>query len=170
MRKTASVCAFVIGLILLLGVSVPSSATSLSTVNQLPYRVATAAARADLETQMLAMLNRDRARVGLRPLAVSDPLTRAARSHGVDMFVNGYLSHTARSGSTPMDRMLASGARARMFGENLAFAADVATAHRLLMASPGHRANILSKAYHRIGIGVLDGGTKGVIVVENFTD
>lgn len=170
MRKTVPVCGFITGLILLLGVSVPSSATSPSTVQQLPYRVSAASARADLEHQVLAMVNRDRAGAGLRPLLVSEPLRMAARVHGSDLFTNGYFSHTARSGSTPMDRMLASGARARMFGENLAFAADVATAHRLLMASPGHRANILSKAYHRVGIGVLDGGAKGVIVVENFTD
>jgi len=55
-------------------------------------------------------------------------------------------------------------------GENLAYARDVQLAHRLLMNSPGHRANILSPIYRWIGIGVMDGGPYGVIVVEDFTN
>jgi len=38
------------------------------------------------------------------------------------------------------------------------------------MKSPDHRAKVLSPVYHWIGIGVMDGGPHGVIVVEDFTD
>ncbi len=170
MRSAVYACALVILLTVSLGISSPSAASSLTTVLHLPYQVSSAPARADLEAQLLVLVNRDRVRFGLEALAFSAPLTAAARGHGIDMFTYGYLSHTARNGSTPLDRALAAGARARLFGENLAYAADVATAHRLLMNSSAHRANILSKAFHRIGIAVIDGGDKGIIVVESFTD
>ncbi|HEY3247336.1 MAG TPA: CAP domain-containing protein [bacterium] len=169
MRKALWACALVILLILSLGISAPSAASSLTTIYHLP-QVSSAPARADLEADVMALVNRDRVRFGLAPLAFSAPLRVAARGHGVEMFVHGYMSHTARNGSTPMDRALAAGVRAHLFGENLAYAADVSIAHRLLMNSPGHRANILSRAFHRLGIGVIDGGDKGVIVVENFAD
>jgi len=38
------------------------------------------------------------------------------------------------------------------------------------MTSPGHLANILSPIYRWVGIGVMDGGEHGVLVVEDFTD
>jgi uncharacterized protein YkwD len=40
-------------------------------------------------------------------------------------------------------------------GENAAAAGSVRRAHRVLMRSSGHRENILSRRYHRIGIGVV---------------
>jgi len=36
------------------------------------------------------------------------------------------------------------------------------------MNSPGHRANILDRSYHRVGIGILDGGMHGLMVTQNF--
>jgi hypothetical protein len=40
-------------------------------------------------------------------------------------------------------------------GENLAFAPNLATAHRGLMLGPGHRENILRPAFGHIGIGII---------------
>jgi len=39
-----------------------------------------------------------------------------------------------------------------------------------LMNSPGHRANILSPSFHKVGIGVLDAGIYGEMFVQEFTD
>lgn len=52
----------------------------------------------------------------------------------------------------------------------MAYAQDVQEAHRLRMNSAGHRENILAPIYRWIGIGVMNGGPHGVIVVEDFTD
>jgi uncharacterized protein YkwD len=38
------------------------------------------------------------------------------------------------------------------------------------MQSPGHRANILNPAFGKCGISVLDGGSKGLMIVEEFKD
>jgi uncharacterized protein YkwD len=37
-----------------------------------------------------------------------------------------------------------------------------------LMNSPGHRANILRPAFGRLGIGIVDGGYRGIMVSQEF--
>lgn len=58
--------------------------------------------------------------------------------------------------------------RFRTAGENLALAPSVPIAHTGLMNSPGHRANILQSGFGRVGIGILDGGKRGLMVTQNF--
>jgi len=142
----------------------------MNTVLTLPVHVAQAPSNSSMETAMLALLNRSRAEAGRSVLLPNTTLTAVARVHGVDMFAFGYLSHRSRDGRTPWDRVTAAGVRPHIVGENLAFAPDVQEANTLLLESPGHRRNMLSTEYHRVGIGVVDGGDRGVIVVEDFTN
>jgi uncharacterized protein YkwD len=144
--------------------------TELTRSYALPYRIAEAPASSVMEVTMLAFLNQSREAAGLSPLKANTTLRRVARLHGSDMFAYGYLSHESRDGRLPLARVEAAGLSPWHVGENLAYAQDVQEAHRLLMNSPGHRANILSPVYRWIGIGVMDGGPHGVIVVEDFTD
>jgi uncharacterized protein YkwD len=55
-------------------------------------------------------------------------------------------------------------------GENLALAPTLQVAHSGLMNSPGHRANILHPQFGRLGIGILDGGIRGLMVSQEFRD
>ena len=64
----------------------------------------------------------------------------------------------------------AAGARFAIIGENLALAPTTELAHRGLMDSPGHRANILSPQYGRVGIGVAEGGLHGKMFAQEFAD
>jgi len=123
-----------------------------------------------MEVTMLTDLNYSRAVAGRRALAWDGTLRTVARDHGAEMFAFGFLSHRSRDGRLPWDRITNAGIRSRYVGENLAYAESVRAAQHLLMGSMEHRSNILSTNYHRIGIGVLDGGERGVIVVEDFTD
>lgn len=50
------------------------------------------------------------------------------------------------------------------------FPPTVIVAHNGLMNSEGHRANILSPEFSRVGIGVIDNGIYGKIFVQIFTD
>jgi len=136
----------------------------------LPFRIAQAPASSAMEITMLALLNQSREAAGLSPLKANNALRTVARLHGSDMFAYGYLSHESRDGRLPLDRVQGAGLSPWHVGENLAYAQDVEEAHRLLMNSPGHRANILSPIYRWIGIGVMDGGPHSVTVVEDFTD
>jgi uncharacterized protein YkwD len=61
-----------------------------------------------------------------------------------------------------------SGVRFLTAGENLALAPTIEVAHTGLMNSPGHRANILRREFGRVGIGVMDGGMRGLMVSQEF--
>jgi hypothetical protein len=46
--------------------------------------------------------------------------------------------------------------------------ARLSIAHTGLMHSPGHRANILNPAFHRVGIGIIEGGVHGLMISQEF--
>lgn len=134
----------------------------------LPFTVASTRPRPDLEARMLELVNRERAAAGLRPLAADPELTEVARRHSADMFARGYFAHDTPEGLTPFDRMREANVRFLIAGENLALAPTVPVAHSGLMNSPGHRANILRPQFGRVGIGIMDGGLRGLMVSQEF--
>ncbi len=136
----------------------------------LPYRTTAAQASWDLELTVLNLINQERVAMGLVPLMPHATMRSVARGHAMEMFAAGTLSHRSLDGRSPQQRVLERRVRVRLVGENLAYAPDVQAAHEALMASEGHRQNILSPDYALIGIGVLDGGFYGVIIVQNFAD
>ena len=134
----------------------------------LPFKVETSRPRPDLEKQMLDLVNQERQAAGLEPLAPDPELTEVARRHSADMFARGYFAHDTPEGKTPFDRMNDAGVRFLTAGENLALAPTIPVAHTGLMNSPGHRANILRPQFGRVGIGVMDGGMRGLMVSQEF--
>lgn len=122
------------------------------------------------EARMLSHVNEDRAAVGLGPLVVDPSLRDVARLHSADMLQRGYFAHLTPDGISPFDRMRAGGVTFLTAGENLALAPNVDVAHRGLMNSPGHRANILNGRYRRVGIGAADAGWRGMMFTQNFAD
>ncbi len=134
----------------------------------LPFKVENTRPRPDLEKQMLDLVNQERVAAGLNPLAPDPELTEVARRHSADMFARGYFAHDTPEGLTPFDRMRDAGVRFLTAGENLALAPTIPVAHTGLMNSPGHRANILRPQFGRVGIGVMDGGMRGLMVSQEF--
>ncbi len=122
------------------------------------------------ETAMLHLVNKEREKQQLRPLVVSDSLRTLARNYAKDMLARGYFSHYNPEGESPFIRMKKAGILYQAAGENLAFAPNITLAHQGLMNSPGHRANILSPDFGKVGIGVIDGGIYGEMFVQEFTN
>lgn len=122
------------------------------------------------EQEMFTMVNSQRTSRGLSALSWSEPLARVGRMHCMDMFNRGYFSHYTPEGLSPFDRMLAASITFNYAGENLALAPNVTLAMNGLMQSPGHRANILSVHFSKVGIGVIDGGIYGEMFCQEFTD
>ena len=117
---------------------------------------------------MLELVNQERIANGLAPLEADPELTEVARRHSAHMLARGYFSHYTPEGKVPFERIREGGVGFRTAGENLAFAPTVKIAHTGLMNSPGHRANILRAAFGRVGIGILDGGRRGLMVTQKF--
>ncbi len=137
---------------------------------ELPYRVAEPTIAVAAEQEMLRLVNEERGRVGLPALMMDEPLREVARAHARDMFQRGYFSHYTPDRLSPFDRMDQAGIRYLAAGENLALAPTTQAAMRGLMNSPGHRANILSPSFRRIGIGAMDGGLRGLMFSQEFTN
>ncbi len=137
-------------------------------VVSLPFTVADASPRPDLEAAMLVLLNEERRAHGLAPLEADPKAAEVARMHSRDMFARGYFAHVSPEGEDAFERMRHAGLRFGAAGENLALARTLPMAHQGLMNSSGHRANILRPAFRRVGIGILDGGRYGLMVTQNF--
>lgn len=122
------------------------------------------------EEKMLSLVNARRSEQGLSPLIFNDKLQDLARAYAADMLSRGYFSHYNPEGLSPFHRMLAANIPFIYAGENLALAPTVDLAMHGLMNSEGHRANILSDKFGKVGIGVVDGGIYGKMFVQEFTD
>jgi uncharacterized protein YkwD len=117
----------------------------------------------------LCLLNRVRARHGLAPLQLNAKLSRAARRHSRDMVRQRYFAHNSRDGRSPFDRMRATHYVPRSaswwLGENIAWGSgslsEPAAIVRAWMHSPPHRANILSRRFRDIGVGISPGAPTG---------
>ncbi len=124
----------------------------------------------DAERRMLALVNVERASAGLKPLLADERLRAIARQHSLEMFEQDYFSHTSPTSGSPFDRMHAADVQFEVAGENLAYAPNVDIAHRGLMNSPGHRANILRPEFGRVGIGVIRSQAQGSMFSQEFTN
>ena len=134
----------------------------------LPFTVTATSPRPDLEKRMLDLVNSERVANGLQPLAPDPELTEVARRHSADMFARGYFAHDTPEGRSPFDRMKEARVQFLTAGENLALAPTLSIAHQGLMNSPGHRANILRPQFGRVGIGIMDGGMRGLMVSQEL--
>ncbi len=109
------------------------------------------------EEQLLELVNETRSNEGLEPLRWCERCAALARSHSEDMYTDGFFSHVNLDGLDPFERMQKAGIGYALAGENLAVAPSVTEAHRGLMASPDHRANILREDFDEVGIGIFQG-------------
>lgn len=106
------------------------------------------------ESQVIALINNERANVGVGPLSGQGQLGKAARSHSQDMACKGYFSHTGSDGSSPSARISREGYGWSAIAENIAAGyGDPASVVAGWMGSQGHKDNILNPNYIEIGIG-----------------
>lgn len=112
------------------------------------------------EQQVIHLINEIRRDNGLSTLAVDPDLCQVARIKSRDMHDLGYFDHTSPTYGTPFEMLLAFGIPYRAAGENIAY--GYRTPQAVVngwMRSAGHRENILSGKYTRIGVGYYDEGS-----------
>ncbi|HVM53321.1 MAG TPA: CAP domain-containing protein [Acidimicrobiales bacterium] len=116
-------------------------------------------------SRLLAKVNEERVSAALPVLVPRDDVSAIAKDWSASMARAGALSHN--------DAYFARGTRerlqARALGENVARAPSVDEAHRALMASAGHRANILDGRFKVIGIGAVRSGGSWWLT-QNFVE
>jgi uncharacterized protein YkwD len=125
------------------------------------------AAPSHREQLLFDLVNREREKAGLNKLEWSDRLAGAALEHSRQMNEHQDLSHQFDGESPLQQRVGATGLRFNSVAENVAEGPDVETAHKALMQSPGHRANILHQEYNAIGIAIVEHGHQ-LFVTQDF--
>jgi uncharacterized protein YkwD len=107
------------------------------------------------QERVVALTNQQRAANGLGPVVINASLTAAAQAHANDGAASNSLSHTGSDGSNGAVRIQRTGYPVHFWGENVG--AGQPTADQVVaewMASPAHRANIVSGNFTEIGIGL----------------
>ncbi|WP_051273352.1 CAP domain-containing protein [Desulfotruncus alcoholivorax] len=120
------------------------------------------------ELKMFRLVNRERAANGVTPLKINENLVKLARMKAQDMIKYNYFDHNSPTYGSPFEMMQKYGVSYSYAGENLAGAPTVDSAHTNLMNSEGHRRNILNPNFTEVGIGVVDGGPYGKMLVQMF--
>jgi uncharacterized protein YkwD len=138
--------------------------------------------REEGQKAILCLLNQKRDAAGLPDLDRDKKLERAAQRHNDKMDGTGCFDH-ACSGEGDLDARLESvgylvgGLTQWAYGENIAWGMrDRGTPRSIVAAwmnSSGHRANILNRGFHEIGVGFTagspdDGGDPGGIYTTDF--
>jgi uncharacterized protein YkwD len=115
-----------------------------------------AQARTDrIERAAIRAINRQRSRYGLPSLRLSGRLSAIATWHSWDMLRHGMLSHSSSDG-TPFYTRIRRIVPARTVGETLIEYHGTYGGRAIVRAwmnSPPHRAELLSRSYHRVGVG-----------------
>ena len=157
-RRILSVVVLLLGLALALGASAGADSTP-PPLKEIGVRTPTPD-----EYGIVRAMNAVRAANGVPPLRVGRALTRAARSHSVDMARRGYFEHGAF-----VRRFRNFGVRALYIGENLASGSQplpASTVVQMWIASPPHRQNLLDRGFQRVGVGVAGTGSTRLVTAD----
>lgn len=122
-------------------------------------------------SQVLALVNQQRAAYGLAPLTMDTKLNQAANKRAME--ISQVFDHTRPNGTSCFTVLGEYNISYGFAGENIA--AGFSTPESVVqtwMNSPGHRANILNSNYKKLGIGyyVLPGSAYTYHWVQIFTD
>jgi hypothetical protein len=123
-------------------------------------------------SNIIELTNADRTKYGLNTLKSNSKLSSAALAKANNMFKLQYWNHFGPNGESPWDFIHDSGYTYVYAGENLAKGFKTAQGvEEAWLASPTHRANLLSGNYKEIGVAVVSGKLLGediLLVVQMF--
>ena len=140
----------------LLALLVPQAASACPGAGEEPAEISLEAS----ERATFCLINRERTRRGIRKLRRNPRLDLASRRHARSMAARNFFEHGNFVGRIRSANYLR-GARGWRLGENIAWGSGVLSSPDEIvdawMHSPGHRANILQRAFREIGIGIARG-------------
>jgi uncharacterized protein YkwD len=128
---------------------------------------------ASVQKKLVRLINDSRKQQGLAPVSVDVRLERVALAHSEDMDAHHFVAHVSKTTGNASDRVARAGLAPRLLLENIGRDYGASQVHEGLMASPGHRANILNPAVRHVGIGVVmqrEQDRVAFLVTELFAD
>jgi uncharacterized YkwD family protein len=111
-------------------------------------------ANVSFEEKVAQLVNIEREKNGLQPLTFDSSISKVARAKSKDMADNNYFAHQSPTYGSAGDMLSNFGIKWSAWGENIASGQN--TPEEVVnawMNSEGHRANILSPNFGKIGVG-----------------
>ena len=122
-----------------------------------------------LEAQVVALVNTQRAKAGCKRLVVDGKLAAAARGHSTDMAARNYYDHTTPEGVDFGTRITNAGYSWAGAAENVAKGPPNAQeVMKTWLGSAAHRAAIVNCGYRNIGVGVAADSTGTLLWTQDF--
>ena len=118
----------------------------------------------DQAPKMLVLMNAERTKHGLPLFSLRNDVTAVALDWSRTMAAKQTIWHNDGYFTSEMRARL----NAKALAENVAMNDDVADAHRRLMESPGHRANLLNPSLTVVGLGIAIDNRDMYYVTQNF--
>lgn len=123
------------------------------------------------EQKVVELVNVERQKAGLPALKMDSAISNVARAKSKDMAVNNYFAHQSPTYGSAGDMLRQFGIKWSAWGENIA--AGQKTPEIVVdawMNSPGHRANILSSNFSKIGVGYETNSSGRAYWTQMFTN
>lgn len=146
----------------------PSPGTPSTTATPAPSPSQEAGDLSQQEKLLLDLINQERAKSNIAPLAADSELMKVARTKANDMTKNNYFSHYSPTYGSPFDMMRQFGITFKAAAENIAGNSTVEGAVTSWMKSEGHKNNIMNGNYSYTGIGVSKSTKYGYVFVQMF--
>lgn len=115
-------------------------------------------------SRLLTLMNNERRSRNLPLFAQRGDVTATSAGHSEAMAAAGTIWHNDAYFTAANKKRL----DAVLLGENVARNPDIDDAHRRLMNSPGHRANLLDSRFTVVGLAVYRSSTGSLYVTQNF--
>lgn len=132
---------------------------NITTTTEDTNRTAAPTSVSNYEQRVAELVNVERQKNGLAPLTLDSAISNVARMKSKDMSDNNYFAHQSPTYGSAGDMLTQFGIRWSAWGENIA--SGQRTPEEVVnawMNSEGHRANILSPNFSKIGVGYVNDG------------
>jgi uncharacterized YkwD family protein len=123
------------------------------------------------EQKVVELVNVERQEAGLPELKMDSAISNVARAKSKDMAVNNYFAHQSPTYGSAGDMLRQYGISWSAWGENIASGQRTPEiVVNAWMNSPGHRANILSANFSKIGVGYVTNSNGTPYWTQMFTN
>jgi uncharacterized YkwD family protein len=135
-------------------VATKPTTTPAKTTSTTPSNTAVSSSNLTYEQKVVELVNVERQKAGLQALKMDSAITNVAELKSKDMATKNYFAHQSPTYGSAGDMLTQFGIRWSAWGENIASGQRTPEAVvTAWMNSAGHRANILSPNFSRIGVG-----------------
>lgn len=152
MKTRSGIVIMLVALAAMLFATVPASAPAATSLNL-------------YEQQLVKLINKERAKKGMRALRVNSKLVTSARSHSTEMAEDKYFEHSSLNGESWSARIIRcgysrTGYKVWKTGENICYGAGLYSSPIIVldgwMKSKAHRQVILNKSFRDVGVGAVE--------------